>query len=387
MKLRQIAEDFIVEEINQFKLRDEGDYKMYSLEKRNIETFFLISHLSKKNNIPSQEFGIAGLKDKHAVTKQYFTIPKRFEIKTLREQNFKIEFLGYVEKGLETGDLIGNRFEITVRAIRKGELEGIKQKSRDIEEIGVPNYFDSQRFGSVQRKEFIARYLMKKDYKSAVKIYLTNYTKFEPKMIKDEKRLIAENFDHLETLNLKTRALAVIVEEYKKNKSFQEAYRKIPENLRQMFISAYQSYIWNECIKEVLRRTVDSKSLYTIEYNIGNLIYYKKLKGEEFSSIPKTFQSVSEEIEPTEFEKDIINKVLAKQGVTIPEFSIKKETGNYFKTHKRWILLKPKDFVLSDFEVDDINDQGKKNFFKVTLSFTLPKGSYATVVTKRVFNT
>lgn len=387
MKLRQIAEDFKVYEINNFDILHDGEYKLYSLEKKNIETFFLISHLSKKNNIPSKEFGIAGLKDKHAITSQYFTIHKRFDIKTLSEQNFKIKFLGFVNNKIETGDLHGNRFEITVRAIRKGELEGIKHKAKDIEDIGVPNYFDSQRFGSVQKKEFIAKYLMKKDYKSAVKIYLTNYTKFEPKLIKDEKRLISENFEKLETLNLKTRALAVIIEEYKKNKSFKEAYKKIPENLRQMFISAYQSYIWNECVKEVLRRNVDNKNLYTIEYNIGNLIYYKKLSDNEFSKIPKTFQSVSDEIEMTDFEKPIIEKVLAKQIVTIPEFGIKKETDNYFKTHKRWIILKPKEFVLSKFEVDELNDKGGKNFFKTTVSFILPKGSYATVVTKRIFNT
>ena len=86
----------------------------------------------------------------------------------------KITFLGYADKALELGDLTGNRFDITIRNIRKGELDGIKQKAKNISLIGVPNYFDSQRFGSVIGNEFIAKHLIKRNYEKAVKIYLCN---------------------------------------------------------------------------------------------------------------------------------------------------------------------------------------------------------------------
>lgn len=128
------------------------------------------------------------MKDKHAVTKQYLTIPSRYELGTKPEKNMRLSFLGYIDRGLKLGDLEGNRFEITVRDLRKGEIDGPLQKSAGISGIGVPNYFDSQRFGSVINKEFIAKWLMKKDYEKAVRIFLTSTTKFESKASKDEKK-------------------------------------------------------------------------------------------------------------------------------------------------------------------------------------------------------
>src|SRR3989338_2241924 len=250
MKLKQLPGDFKVEDISELSIsKEKKGYKAYLLEKRGIETFSLLSYLSRKNNIPIKEFGIAGLKDRHAVTRQYFTIPLKYDIKTLHEKDFDITLLGYTDKGLKLGDLKGNKFEIIARDIKKGELEGISQKSKNMEQIGVPNYFDSQRFGSVIGNEFIARCLIKQDYEKAVKIYLTAYSKFESSKIKQEKRLILQNWDNIKKLRIKNRSLAIAVDEYRKSSKWIEAYKKIPSNIREIVISAYQSYLWNECVK------------------------------------------------------------------------------------------------------------------------------------------
>src|SRR3989338_6353037 len=309
MKLKQLPEDFKVEEIADISTsKEKKDYKVYLLEKKGIETFSLLSYLSKKNKIPVKGFGIAGLKDRHAVTKQYFTIPSKYNINTLRENNFKIIFLGYSDKALELGDLKGNRFDITVRNIRKGELEGIRQKAKNIGIIGVPNYFDSQRFGSVINNKFVAKFLLKKDYEAAVKVYLTEFTKHESGKFKREKKLIAENWNNLSSISVKNHSLARVSNQYKKTKSWLQAYGQIPSNLKEIMVSAYQSYLWNECIKELLRRTINKKSLYSISYNIGTLLFYKNLSEEEIKKIPLTFKTISEEIKPSNLEKDIIDK-------------------------------------------------------------------------------
>jgi tRNA pseudouridine13 synthase len=387
MKLRQIPEDFKVEEISNIPISNKkSTFNIYSLEKSGIETFSLIGYLSQKNNIPSAEFGIAGLKDRHAVTKQYFTVPPKYRLNTLNEKNFKITFLGYTDKKLELGDLTGNRFEITVRDIKKGEIDGVKQKAEDIGSIGVPNYFDSQRFGSVIHNKFIAKYLIKKDYEQAAKIYLTLFTKFESSRIKDDKRNILENWDRLSKMHIKNDSLFRVVQEYNKTKSWLKAYKKIHSSLREIYISAYQSYLWNECIKELLRKKVDNKYLYTIKYNIGKLVFYKKLSKEEKNNIPDTFRSISEDIKPSGIEKDIISKVLAKEGISIEDFDVKDQTGNFFKSHERKVILKADNFKISEPLLDEINDRGRNKSFKFRLSFDLPKGSYATIITKRLFN-
>ncbi|MEK6876205.1 MAG: tRNA pseudouridine(13) synthase TruD [Nanoarchaeota archaeon] len=387
MKLKQLPEDFKVEEIASMNIsKDKKSYKVYLLEKNGMETFSLLAYLSKKNKIPVNYFGIAGLKDRHAVTKQYFTIPSQCELSALNENNLKITFLGYADKALELGDLIGNRFDIIVRNIRKGELDGIRQKAKNIGVIGVPNYFDSQRFGSVINNKFVAKFLLKKDYESAVKVYLTEFTKHESGKFKREKKLIAENWNNILSIKVENPSLARVVKEYKKTKSWLEAYKKIPPNLREIMVSAYQSYLWNECIKELLRRTVNKKSLYSISYNIGTLLFYRNLSEEEIKKIPLAFKTISEEIKPSNAEKEIMGKVLSKEGVSIQDFGIKKETGNFFKVHERKVLLKPENFSISEPQIDEINDRGRKNTFKIKLSFSLLKGSYATIITKRIFN-
>ncbi len=386
MKLRQLPEDFKVEEINGLKpSKDKGNYKLYLLEKKSLETFSLLGYLSKQNRIPIFEFGIAGLKDRHAVTKQYFTTPSKYGIKTFHEKNFRITFLGYVNQPLKLGDLEGNRFEITVRDVKKNGLEGVYLKAKTLSQIGTPNYFDSQRFGSVINNKFVAKHLIKKEYEQAVKVYLTSFSKFESRRIKEEKKSILENWDSIKNLDIKTKRLADVIKKYRETNNWLEAYEQIPANIREMMISAYQSYLWNECVKELLIKTVSKRSLYTIKYGIGKLVFYKKLSEEEIKRIPFTFKTISETIKPTSLEKEIINKVLSKEGVAVEEFNIKL-TGNFFKTHERKTLLKPEGFKISQQFVDELNDRGRKNVFKTLLTFTLPKGSYATVITKRLFN-
>jgi tRNA pseudouridine13 synthase len=376
MKLRQKPEDFVVEEINEFNISDKGKYKLFLLEKKCIETFSLLGYLSKKNKIPISEFGIAGLKDKHAVTKQYMTVPAKYDIKTMQEQNFKITFLGFVDEQIKSGDLKGNRFIITARDVRKGDVTGIYNRANAIPD-GMPNYYDSQRFGSAIGKEFIAKHILQKDYEMAVKIYLTKYTKFESKRIKDEKRRILANWDNLSGIEIGNKTFAKIIGNYLKTKSWLEAYKQIPSNLREMFVSAYQSYLWNECIKQLLKKFA-GKQLYPIEYAAGSLLFYKRLD----AKIPSSFKTISEDTPASGIEKEIIENVLEKEGITLNDFKNIRITGNFFKTHEREVIVKPSDFKISEPAADELN----KNRLKIVLSFGLPKASYATIITKKIFN-
>lgn len=386
MKLRQKPEDFVVEELSDLEIsQKKSNFKIYLVEKKSLDTFALIKYLSRQNRIPSSYFGIAGLKDKHAITKQFLTIPVSFELKTLKEHNFKIEFLGFVTKKLNLGDSKGNTFVITVRDIQKGEIEGVLRKSKRLLVEGVPNFFDSQRFGSVIDGEFIGKYLIKKDYERAVKFFLTKISKSDKKDVKREKNRILENWGSIRKLSVKNVLFQSIIDEYNNSGSWLSAYLRIPPKLRELFVFAYQSYLWNECVKELLKEQVGIKKLYSIPYNVGSLLFYKNLSEEDFGKIPKFFQSISDELIPEEFEKKVVEKVLAKEGVNLSDFDIKQDTGNFFKTHKREIILKPSDFEMSNPVLDELNSNGNKNRVKVVLKFSLQKGSYATMIIKGIF--
>ena len=103
-------------------------------------------------------------------------------------------------------------------------------------------------------------------------------------------------------------------------------------------------------------------------------------------SLPKNFKTISDDMVAEGIEKEIIDRVLKKECVLLQDFAIKKETGSFFRCHDRPVLLIPKETAVSEPEIDELNDKGRQNTFKVKVSFMLSKGSYATVVTKRIFN-
>lgn len=381
MKLRQKPEDFIVEEVNEIKANSSGKYQLFILEKTSLETMSLLGQIAKENKISYTDFGFAGLKDKHAITKQYITLPSDKKIK-LQGNNYKFTLLGYVDEPLKIGDLQGNRFTITVRDIKKSDIEGIYYKAKTIEEAGVPNYFDSQRFGSVVGREFIIKHIIHKDYEKAVKIFLTEYTRHEQKAVKDDKRAMLANWPNFEKLRIRTWKLNRVVQEYLRTKDWRKTYSMIPLALRMLFISAYQSYLWNESVKTILRNSINKNYLYGIEYNMGSLEFYKKINEDEKSRVPKTFQTIGPKMVPKEYEKEIVEKLLSKEQLTLQEMDIKKVTRTFFKTQEREVIVYPKEFSISDSFEDELN----KGYYRITVKFTLPKGSYGTVVIKRVFN-
>jgi tRNA pseudouridine13 synthase len=386
MKLKQLPSDFIVEELPGIAVSSEkDDHAVFVLEKQEIDTFDAIRRIAQRLRISLFEIGYAGLKDKHALARQYISIPTHYNVQGLKGDSLSLSLVGYCRKKIKIGDLAGNRFTIMVRDVEESELVDISARAADIPVSGVPNYFDSQRFGSVIDHEFIGKFIVLKKYDHAVKQYLTTYQKSEPKKIKDEKRKILSSWNDLSNVRVYNKAFAVVIKEYVKTKNWRSAYRMIPVHLREMFMNAYQSYLWNECVKEVLKEIVEKKKLYSVEYAIGALLFYVNLSEDEMKKIPGSFQTISESVTLSFDEQRIVDRVLMKEGLTLADFAIESETGNFFKTRARQVLLTPEDFTISKPVRDEINSKGNTQRFKIQVSFSLPKGSYATVVTKRLF--
>ena len=414
MKLKQLEEDFIVEEtIDSLNISEKkSNYLVFTLEKKGIETFTLLKLISRKYRINTKDFGIAGLKDKHALTRQYLTIPVKYYGHTekfrpkLEEKNYSLKFLGFTDKKLSIGDHEYNKFTITVRDIKRRELEEIRKKCDEVEESGVPNYFDSQRFGSVgfdkktNRFLFIEKFVMKRDYETAVKIFLTSSQKTESREMKKSKIFIKDNWKNISGKKISPKEIKseihdemskkIILEYY--STDWLDAFLSIPSHLRELYVSAYQSHLWNECIKELLRESIDENNLMEIKYNVGKLVYYHDCAKETLDAIPRSFQmigdgtKIEENIGKDSFpESRIISKILSEEQMRLEDFKIRKETGNFFKKYSRDVIVIPKEFSYR-IEHDEINDKGKKDTYKAIVSFILQKGSYATCITKKIFN-
>jgi tRNA pseudouridine13 synthase len=385
MKLKQLPSDFIVEELPGIAVSSEkDDHAVFVLEKQEIDTFDAIRRIAQRLRISLFEIGYAGLKDKHALARQYISIPTHYNVQGLKGDSLSLSLVGYCRKKIKIGDLAGNRFTIMVRDVEESELVDISARAADIPVSGVPNYFDSQRFGSVIDHGFIGKDVVVRRYESAVKQYLTAYQKSEPKMIKDEKRRIFSLWGDLSSVRVYNKAFTAVVKEYLKTKDWRAAYRKIPAHLREMYVNAYQSFLWNECVKEVLKTVVEKKKLYSVEYAVGVLLFYTSLADTEMQKIPSTFQTISETALFSDLEQLIVTRVLGKEELRLADFRIEAETGNFFKTRSRQVLLIPKNFTISEPMRDELNSKGHVVRYKIQVSFSLPKGSYATVITKRL---
>ena len=149
-RIRSVPEDFRVEEVLGFEADGEGPHVMLTVEKRAANTHWVAEQLARHAGIPGREVGYAGLKDRHAVTLQHFTLnlDRRPEPdwSVLADSGIKVLASARHRRKLKTGALQGNRFRLVLRDL-SGPVSGLLPRLESIQADGVPNYFGVQRFG------------------------------------------------------------------------------------------------------------------------------------------------------------------------------------------------------------------------------------------------
>jgi tRNA pseudouridine13 synthase len=148
--LRASPEDFKVDEILGFDAAGTGPHALLQVRKRGANTEWVARELARAAGCKPFEVGFAGLKDRHAVTTQFFTVPRgrraAQDFLGVRGEGYEVLTAAEHQRKLPRGALEGNRFDITVRGFHcdPGLLE---ERLRQLRAGGVPNYFGEQRFG------------------------------------------------------------------------------------------------------------------------------------------------------------------------------------------------------------------------------------------------
>lgn len=147
---RGVPEDFFVEELPGFEPSGEGEHLLLIVQKRGLNTTFAAKRIAAWAGLPEMAIGYAGLKDRHAVTRQRFSVhlPKRNapDIAALNADDLQVLESTWHNRKLPRGALAGNRFVLVLREVR-GERGAIEQRLADIAAQGLPNWFGEQRFG------------------------------------------------------------------------------------------------------------------------------------------------------------------------------------------------------------------------------------------------
>ncbi len=143
------ARDFTVEEIPLYAFSGEGEHLILQIRKKELTTWQMLDILSNHLGIRRRDMGYAGLKDKHAMTIQYISVWGADEKKMESFSHEKIKILSTTRhhNKIRVGHLKGNRFKIRLKKVLGVQREKLDSVLKWVKQHGVPNYFGNQRFG------------------------------------------------------------------------------------------------------------------------------------------------------------------------------------------------------------------------------------------------
>ncbi|MDD1657963.1 MAG: tRNA pseudouridine(13) synthase TruD [Methanomicrobiales archaeon] len=258
--LRETPEDFVVEEVSPVPGTD-GDYLIARLVKRNWEQQHLVRELARRLGISHRRIAWAGTKDRRAVTTQLISLYRVTEdqIRKVSLRDVTLEPVGRSREGLALGQLMGNRFGITIRGCDPGDLRERVERISAAVATGIPNYYGIQRFGVIRPiTHAVGEAILREEWEEAVMIYVSRSFPQEPEGIRAARQAFSEGRDVRQALRefpvhlTYERAMLHYLQENPGD--YRGALRVLPPRLLSLFVSAFQSWLFNE----ILSRRVES---------------------------------------------------------------------------------------------------------------------------------
>lgn len=356
--LKHVPQDFIVKEIPLPPARtplEEGSHLLAELTKENKETEDVLAELAKQLRLPRKAIGIAGLKDKRAITTQYITIRGVTTLPPLTIPGVTITPQGFLNKPLTLGDLAGNAFSITLRNLDK--------PLTFTPPAYLVNYFDEQRFSHLNAR--IGRSLIRKEWQEACELIMRNNPRYRSAL---HRRLQASPKDY-------TGALSIL-----------------PKQVLRIFLHAYPSYLFNELTARYLQKK--GFRLHEDPYSLGTLLFPQHILAKNSSGDHKKVRELANVLLPLPgFDlaslrekiplqaQTLLDELLAEEGISPRDFIIPQLANLSIEGSLRSILAPVTSFSQEPSQPDPYFS----GTFAKKISFTLPKGSYATMLIRQLF--
>ncbi len=380
-EIKRSPEDFKVEEIapdgtilELYKTIEKPDsgkkFTHFILQKKDWSTSSALKRIAKALRVGQKRFSYAGTKDKVAITTQavsVFEVPKE-KLTSLALMDLQVNGAWGAKEKIQLGDLIGNRFQI----LWHGDTEDAEEKAQKIFE-GLegkfPNYFGMQRFGSTrQNTHRIGELLLRRKFQEAAMHFLAEVGSEEHQEAREARSRLLESNDFQAALKefpkhlrLERTMLAHLIE-YPED--YIGAFRKLPRYTLLLFIHAFQSYLFNQCLSERIKDGMIRKEdgefycasnpygfpdvdMPGMDWLCGKLLGYNS--------------------SPNQREKEI----LERHQISLDAFRIEKMPELSSKGTYRPLLVPMKDFEF------------KNNLF----GFSLPAGAYATSALREFMKT
>lgn len=282
-KIKQSPEEFIVNEIINLNIDQNGTNSYFLLKKINYNTENAIQTIADHFHIPRKKISYCGNKDKIAITTQYISIEnlnhnlrKDFELKDI-----KLTYLGQGIERLNLGIHEGNKFEIIV-----SDADEPKEKEKYL------NLFGEQRFSN--NNEQIGRAIIKKDFKKAIELILENKGNQEDKI----SSYLANNPN-----------------------DYIGALRTLPKKIASLYVHSYQSYLFNKICKNWPEKKVPLIGFGTDENTVFSILQSENINVRDF--IIRQYPEIS-------VEGEMRNKFMQVKDLIIEKIESKKYKVSFF---------------------------------------------------------
>jgi tRNA pseudouridine13 synthase len=386
MRLKQKPEDFQVTESWRFDEDPRGRHFVYLMDKQKLSTFEAVDRICARFKIPKAAVSYCGLKDKQGRTAQLVAFEGR-QVE-LQEPDLRLKPMGRTREPLSAANTTSNRFAVTVRDLSEDDLSRLPASVAEVRRLGVVNYFDSQRFGSLKHGQgFIVKDLMRGDFEAALRNVLARPSDLDQSQDAKVKTFWKEHWGDWSRRNPHPgaeRYQAVVKWLRAHPEDFRGALLRTEPRWRALQVFAYQSWLWNEGVKQYQRDAVGIERLVAIRYQAGTLLFPRELDAEQARLLHrKTFPLLAP---ATRFEDPRVERaalsVLRREDMTLADLSIPDTPEIHFDPEERALFVFPGRLTVGEAREDELNE-GR---LRVNVAFTLEPGAYATLMVKRLFH-
>jgi tRNA pseudouridine13 synthase len=425
--IRQFVEDFVVEEVlvdgskaeisqpesyvkrgvlSSSALKER--YLLCVLVKQNWDMFQALRLIAEQLGISTKQIHFAGIKDAKAITAQHITVEgiTAEQIQKVQVKDVKIRPIGYFRSKLSSYFLLGNNFHIDIRAINHPKSTIKKRITRTIEELeaigGVPNFFGHQRFGTTRSiTHLVGKAIVKGNFRKAVMLFLDKPSLYEhPESRQAREQLQAtQDFEQaLKNFPKQLRYERLMLRHLAKNPDdYVGAFRRLPIRLRELFPQAYQSYLFNKFLSGRITRGLPLARAEVGDYVVNversglpMLTMHKIASAETLTEINKKIEAGKMRLAIPLFgfkqrtslgaQGEIEKQIIEEESITQENFKISAMPEITARGELRTALTPLNNFSLNEISEDSANPSKHK----AKVSFTLCRGSYATILLREL---
>ena len=379
--------DFLVDEQLAYSPEESGNHLFVRIEKIGLTTHDAIKSIAYALEVPRRSIGVAGLKDSHGVTRQTISVENvtTKQISQLHLPKIKILSATPHTKKLRVGHVSSNRFRIKLRNTTSSSLATIRDITQTLIGKGAPNYFGPQRFGARGDTWKIGKALLDTDFHEAANLIAGRPEPQDSGTILDARTLFA-NQDYIAAAKKWPRGYslsATLCRFMESSKGdAKKAVKRMGRDRLVFYIFAYQSWLFNHIVGariQSLDRVNDGDIAF--KHDSGAAFFVEdhdveRDRAERFEISPTGPLFGTRMLQPSGEPAALEDRVIMEKAAAIDGLM-----------QNRWIRRggsrRALRFQPQEVNIDEQEDTIGKH---LTIQFTLPAGSYATILLRELYN-